>query len=110
MPLDKEQLSEAAAHVSQNPFLVGLLGGVVALRGVPGASFLERVFNSFSAMLIAGFGSPATSEFFGLTTPAMQSACAFAIGLFGLNLVSAVTAYLGTVDIASLVPWGRKGK
>ena len=101
---DQEKLTEAV----QSPFFVGLLGGIVALRGVPGSSWKERGFNVLSATLVAGFLSPAIAEFFGFSTPAMESACAFAVGLFGLNITAAIVGYINTADIGSLLPWGKK--
>lgn len=92
-----------------NPFLAGLLGGVLMLRGVPGSSWRERLFNVFSAMLLAGFFAPALAEFFSLTSPAMQSATAFAVGLFGLNLVAAMVEWIKAVTLDDILPW-RRGK
>lgn len=93
-----------------SPFVTGLLGGILALRGVPGATLRERLFNVFSAMLLAGFFAPAIAEFFGLSTPAMQSATAFAVGLFGLNLVAAVVDWIKAITLDDILPWRRGGK
>lgn len=106
MQLDQDRIAGAI----QSPFFIGLLGGIVALRGVPGQSWKERLFNVFSATLIAGFVSPAISEFFDLASPAMESACAFAVGLFGLNVTAAVVGYINGMDLGALLPWGKKGK
>ena len=91
-----------------SPFFIGLLGALVALRGVPGSTWKERAANAASGSMMAGFISPAASEYFSLTTPGMKSAAAFAIGLFGLNLMAAILAYLKNADIGALLPWGRK--
>ena len=104
MPIDQDKIAGAI----QSPFFIGLLGGIVALRGVPGSSWKERLFNVLSATLVAGFLSPAIAEFFGFSTPAMESACAFAVGLFGLNITAAVVSYINGLDIGTLVPWGKK--
>jgi hypothetical protein len=93
-----------------SPFVTGLIGGVLALRGVPGSTLRERLFNVFSAMMLAGFFSPAIAEFFGLHTPAMQSATAFAVGLFGLNLVAAVVEWIKALTLDDILPWRRKGE
>lgn len=99
---------EKVAQAVQSPFFIGLLGGIVALRGVPGTSWRERMFNMLSATLVAGFLSPAVAEFFSFDSQAMQSACAFAVGLFGLNITAAIVSYINSVDIGALVPWGKK--
>lgn len=104
MDIDPQDALKAA----RSPFLIGLLGGVVALRTVPGASWTERVFNAASASMLAGFFSPALAEYFSLNTPAMQSACAFAVGLFGLNAVALMVAYIKTFDLSKVLPFGGK--
>ena len=108
MPSDTDRIADAAGAAINNPFLAGLVGGVIALRGVPGDTWRARAFNALSAMLIAGYMSPAISEFFGLHSDAMQSACAFAVGLFGLNLTATIVLYIQTVKLSDILPWGRK--
>ena len=98
------------ASALQSPFFIGLLGGVVALRGVPGQSWGGRLFNVLCATLVAGFVSPAIAEFFNFSSPAMQSACAFVVGLFGLNIAATVVSYINTMDLGAMLPWGKKGK
>ena len=57
---------------------------------------------------MAGFMGPAATEYFALNTPGMKAAAAFAIGLFGLNLMAAILAYLKNADIGALLPWSKK--
>lgn len=94
---------------AKSPFLAGALGALVALRGVPGASWKERIINAVSGSLMAGFLAPAASEYFGLITQPMQSAMAFAIGLFGLNVTAAILEWIKTVKIDDYLPW-KKGQ
>lgn len=96
------------SQLISNPFVAGLVGGLLALRGVPGDTLKERAFTAISACLLAGFLSPAVSEYFGLDSESMRSAVSFLIGLFGLNLVSAGFEYLKVLNLADLVPWGKK--
>jgi hypothetical protein len=96
------------AGLMENPFLAGLFGGLLALRGVPGATFMQRFFTVISACILAGFMTPAVSEYFGIGSESMRSGVAFLIGLFGLNLVSAGTDYIKTLDLKSVLPWGKK--
>lgn len=93
---------------AESPFLVGLLGAIVSLRGTPGLTWRERAFNVASGTILAGFLSPALTEYFALTTPAMQSAAAFVVGLFGLNLTAAVAQWIKGADLTALVPLGRR--
>ena len=76
-------------------------------RGAPGATWKERMFNLVAGTLLAGYLSPALTEYFHLTTPAMQSAAAFVVGLFGLNLTAAVVEYIKGADLGTYFP-GRK--
>lgn len=98
-------LQHAAA---ESPFLVGLLGAIVSLKGAPGMTWKERLFNVTCGTLLAGFLSPALTEYFSLTSPAMQSAAAFVVGLFGLNMTAAVTQWIKGVDVSTILPFGRR--
>ena len=94
--------------VVKSPFFVGLLGAIVALRGTPGASVKERVFNLFSGTLLAGYLSPAIVEYFNLASPDMQAATAFVVGLFGLNLTAAIVEHIRGMGLSAYVPGKRK--
>ncbi len=93
--------------IVRSPWLAGAMGALVALHGVPGVSWIERAFNIFAGLLIAGYVSPAIAEYLGLHSVAMQSASAFLCGLFGLNGVAAVVATIRTADLRDLLPWKR---
>ena len=101
MDLNPDQLEPT------RPFLIGLLGGLIALRGVPGASWPERFVNLVSASLMAGFLSPAVSEWFGFDTKAMEHATAFLIGVFGLSITVAVMDQIKTIKFLDLLPWPK---
>lgn len=94
--------------VWQSPFLIGALGGIVALRSTPGDTWKMRLANVISGALIAGYGSPAVCEFFSLVSPSMQSATAFACGLFGMNLFAMVVGWLKTLQLADVLPWVKR--
>lgn len=100
---------QAAEEVAKSPWLAGALGAVVALRGVPGSTWLERLINVLCGSLLSGFLSPALSEYFGMSTAAMQSAMSFAVGLFGLNLMAAILAFIKTAKVEDYLPWRRGG-
>lgn len=106
MAIENDQVSSAAA----NPFAVGVLGAIVALRGTPGTSWWERAFNLFCGAILAGYLSPALAEYFDLKTPATQSAAAFVVGLFGLNMVATVVQWSKTITLADLLPWRKPPK
>ena len=97
------------AKTVQSPFVIGLIGGIVAMRAVPGASWLERSFNAVCASMLAGFVSPAVAEYFGLTSVSMLSATAFLVGLFGLNLTATVMEWIKGAKLADVLPWNKRG-
>lgn len=103
MSLETDQLHKAAT----SPFAVGLLGSLIALRSTPGATWAERITNVGSGALLAGFLSPAIAEYFGLSTPAMQSATAFVVGLFGLNITATAFVWIRDMKFADLLPWRK---
>ena len=100
---------KAAESVARSPFTAGLFGALVlSFRGGVETSWRERVVTTLSGGLMAGFLSPAAAEYFSLHTPAMQSGMAFFVGLFGLNLMSAVLRWIKTANLADYIPWGKK--
>jgi hypothetical protein len=103
MDLNTEQIGKAAS----SPFAVGLLGSLVALRSAPGVTWQERLTNVISGAVMAGFLSPAIAEWFGLHSPAMQSATAFVVGLFGLNITATAFQWIRDMKLADLLPWRK---
>lgn len=101
-------LAEKLQPLLENPFIVGLAGGVVALKGAPGASWPERLFNIICASLMAGFGGPAVAEWFSFTSPAMLAWSAFLIGLFGLNLAATGVDWIRSAKPGDVIPWWPK--
>lgn len=91
----------------KSPWVAGAMGALVALHGVPGLTWGERAFNVFAGLLIAGYVSPAAASYLGLAEPTMQSAAAFLMGLFGLNLIAAIVEAIRTADLGKLLPWKR---
>ena len=92
-----------------SPFVIGLAGAVVALKGAPGKTWLERLVNAGMGTLMAGFLTPGVTEFFSLPSPAMHAAAAFAIGLFGMNLVAAANSWIREAKLSDVLPWAKKG-
>lgn len=97
-----------AVKLARSPFAAGFIGAIVSIRSAPGSGWKERTFNIFCGSAGAGFLAPAASEYFGLTSQSMQSAMAFAIGLFGLNLMAVVIESLKTINLGDYIPW-KKG-
>lgn len=92
-------------HIFRNPWVAGAAGAIVALRGAPGETWRQRIFNIACGTLLAGYLSDGVSEFFGLTTIGMQSAGAFLLGLFGMNLIAAIVLAIQNTKLSDLMPW-----
>jgi hypothetical protein len=95
-------------RVMRSPVVAGAIGSIVALKSSPGSSWPERFFNVLCGALLAGYASPALAEFFGLKTPAMQSGAAFAVGLFGMNLVATAFQWTRDAKLGDWLPWLKK--
>lgn len=95
-------------RVIKSPFLIGLAGAIVSLRWAPGTSWWERFFTAASGSLMAGFFAPAASQYMKFESAEMQSATAFAMGLFGLNAAATALRWLSTLQLADLLPWKKK--
>lgn len=106
MAMDLQDLFD---RITRSHWFSGLAGSIVALRGAPGATWKQRAFNVFSGLVFAGFGAPAVIETFELNTAGMASAVGFACGLFGMNLVAAVTSWIAEAKLADVLPWLRRG-
>lgn len=91
----------------KSPWVAGAVGAIVALRGVPGLTWAERLFNAFSGLMIAGYVSPAAADYLGLEGANMHGATAFLFGLFGLNLVAATVEAIRTTDFRGMLPWKK---
>lgn len=96
--------------VVKSHFFIGLFGAIVSLRGVPGATIWARIFNTFCGMLIAGFFTGALAEYFTLVSETSIGALAFALGLFGLNLVDQLREFIKTLKWSDYFPFRKRGE
>lgn len=95
--------------ITKSPFFIGALGALVGLRGVPGATSVERAVNAVSGAMLSGFTSPFIANYFGLSGDSALSFAAFVVGLFGLNFVASLQTWLKGADFGDLLPWAKKG-
>ena len=99
--------NDISPELVKSPWVAGAVGAIVALRGVPGITWGERLFNAFSGLMIAGYISPAAADYLGLEGANIQGATAFLFGLFGLNLVAAIVETIRTTDFRGMLPWKK---
>lgn len=90
------------------PWLFGLLGGIVSLKGAPGANWRERAFNLVCAVIIAGTFTDGICDLFSIVSPSVRSMVAAGLGLFGLNLVAAIVEAIKAVKLLDYLPWPRR--
>lgn len=94
-------------EIIKSPWVAGAMGALVALRGVPGITWLERFFNLICGAIIAGYMSPAVADYLGLVKAETHYAAAFLMGLFGLNLIAAIVEAIRTADLGKALPWKK---
>lgn len=96
--------------VIAHPLAAGVLGALVGLRFAPGITWLERVSNVATGTVFAGYVAPAAGEIFRLSTVSMQSALAFAIGMFGMSAAAAVMQGLRDIKLGEIMTgWISRG-
>jgi len=73
------------------PFVVGAAGAfIAAFRFIPGASIVEKVINGACGTAIAGFMTPALTEWLSMKSQAYMNGAAFMFGLVGMSLAAAI--------------------
>lgn len=96
--------------IASHPLAAGVLGALVGLRFAPGISWLERVANVATGTVFAGYVAPAAGELFRLSTVSMQSALAFAIGMFGMSAAAAIMQGLRDIKLGEIMTgWISRG-
>lgn len=96
--------------IASHPLTAGALGALVGLRYAPGLSWFERVANVATGTVFAGYVAPAAGEVFKLSTVSMQSALAFAIGMFGMSVAAAVMQGLRDIKLGEIMTgWISRG-
>lgn len=99
--------NDISSELVKSPWVAGAAGAIVALHGAPGASWPQRMFNVAAGALVAGYASPIINQYFGLSTPELQSASAFLCGLFGLNFSASLLDSIRASNWLELLPWRR---
>ena len=85
---------------AQNPLVGGLVGGLLGLNGMPGESWKARATNLVLSCAAAAVVTPGLAETLKVSSPAMFSLLAVAVGAFGISLCTAVLGAIKSVDWA----------
>lgn len=94
---------KAVSAISRNPFVVGALGAILALRAVPGATLPERIFNVFGGSVCAGYSTPFLAEWMGWKSDSVISFASLIIGLAAMTLVAEFILALKTIKWGELL-------
>lgn len=85
------------------PVIAGIVGSLVGLRFVPGASWSERAFNFGAGSAIAAFCGPAAIEFLSIRSEGMAGFLSFCLGMFGLSIASAIFAGIKDTKLGEIL-------
>ncbi|MEY5100818.1 MAG: hypothetical protein RJA36_3537 [Pseudomonadota bacterium] len=98
--------------VPLHPAFVAALGSILALKAIPGTSYVEKAGNVGASFAMAIYIGPALVEYMDITSPKIAAAVIFAIGATGLVVFNGVIDAIKKTDLAAWVAgWlpGRKG-
>lgn len=93
--MQEEAATASAFGLKFGPVIAGLMGAILSMRAIADAPLLNRILSMVAATGAAGYLAPAISEWLTLTSPHMQNAISFFVGLLILN----VTA--GLIELSS---------
>lgn len=98
-------------HLLRSPFTVGAIGALIAARNIPGASLVEKIINCACGTAIAGFMTPAFTEWLSMKSQAYMNGAAFMFGLVGMSLAAAILQGIKDTPLSQIMTgWlSRKG-
>jgi hypothetical protein len=85
------------------PALAGLLGAVVALRWIPGATLLTKAWNVGSGFTFAVFMGPWACDFFGIDGLRANVGVGWLFGMFGVAVCDKVAESVKALQLAAIV-------
>ncbi len=98
-------------RIPQAHLVAGLAGSVVSLKFIKAETWMERVTHVFAGIAAAFYLTHPAAEWLVVKGPKLESALAFAIGVFGMAIANAVAGFFKGVtkdDIIGLIPWKKK--
>lgn len=94
---------KVVAAISRNPFVVGAVGAVLALRSVPGTDRWEKCINVLGGSVCAGYGTPFLAEWMGWTSLNITAFASLIIGLSSMTLVAEFLLAIRAVKWADII-------
>lgn len=95
-----------ASAVSRNPFVIGAIGALMALKYVPGDKFWDKCWNLGGGCITAGLGTPALAEWLGWSSTAIISFASLIIGFTSMTLMAELLLALKAIKWADLLSGG----
>lgn len=97
-------------RISSSSAIASVLGSLVtALRFTPGVSLPERISNAIAGSAGAVYATPALVEWLSIKSQAYENGLAFALGLFAMSLMAALTQAIKDTQWSQvLTEWLRK--
>jgi len=95
-----------------HPAVVAALGSILALKAIPGTSYLEKLGNVAASFVLAIYLGPALIEYMDITSRKIGAAVIVGIAATGLVVFNGVIDGIKKTDLAAWVlGWlpGRKG-
>ncbi len=95
-----------------HPAVVAALGSILALKAIPGTSYMEKAGNVAASFALAIYVGPALVEYMGITSLKIAAGVIFAVGATGLVVFNGVIDAIKKTDLAAWVSsWlpGKKG-
>ncbi len=86
-----------------SPFFVGAAGALVSLRFSADETWWKRAMTFVCGALIAGYFARPLSAWLKLSTDNDQLGIAFALGLLGLSVITAVRKGISDLEIAKII-------
>lgn len=94
---------KAVQAISRNPFVIGALGALLALKFIPGATKAEKAWNLAGGSITAGFATPALAEWLGWTSPGVISFANLILGFTSMTLMAELLLALKAIKWSEIL-------
>jgi hypothetical protein len=88
--VDHTVITDGSIGLKLAYIIAGFFGGVVSLSFIKELNRWQAFIAVFTGAVSAGYGTPVTLYYLGLTSPALENGTAFFIGLTAMNIIPGV--------------------